>query len=45
MATIIEALDTLEPKGWWKEWQNPAWKQFIITGDGVRGSRGEDMVL
>src|SRR5437016_5973385 len=33
MATIIEALDTLEPKGWWKEWQNPAWKQFIITGD------------
>src|SRR5438876_1736960 len=33
MATIIEALDTLASKGWWKEWQNPAWKQFVLTGD------------
>jgi hypothetical protein len=33
MATIIEALETLAAKGWWKEWQNPAWKQFILTGD------------
>jgi len=33
MATIIEALETLAAKGWWKEWQNPAWKQFVLTGD------------
>ena len=33
MATIIEALDTLASKGWWKEWQNPAWKQLVLTGD------------
>ena len=33
MATIIEALETLAAKGWWKEWQNPAWKLFILTGD------------
>ncbi len=33
MASIIEALEMLATKGWWKEWQNPAWKQFILTGD------------
>ncbi len=33
MASIIEALDLLASKGWWKEWQNPAWKQFVLTGD------------
>lgn len=33
MASIITALETLAAKGWWKEWQNPAWKQFVLTGD------------
>jgi hypothetical protein len=33
MATIVEALETMAAKGWWKEWQNPAWKQFVLTGD------------
>ncbi len=33
MATIIEALETLAAKGWCQEWQNPAWKHFILTGD------------
>jgi hypothetical protein len=33
MASIIEALEMLASKGWWKEWQNPAWKQFILTGN------------
>ena len=33
MATIVEALDLLASKSWGKEWQNPAWKQFIQTGD------------
>jgi len=33
MASIIEALDGLAGKLWCKEWQNPAWKQFLLTGD------------
>lgn len=33
MASIITALETLAAKGWWREWQNPAWKQFLLTGD------------
>src|SRR4051794_36584911 len=33
MTTIVEALDLLASKNWWKEWQNPVWKQFIQTGD------------
>ncbi len=33
MASIISALETLAAKGWWREWQNPAWKQFLLTGD------------
>jgi hypothetical protein len=33
MATIIEALETLAKQGWWKEWQHPAWKQFLLSGD------------
>jgi hypothetical protein len=33
MASIITALETLAARGWWKEWQNPAWKQFVLTGD------------
>ncbi len=33
MASIITALETVAAKGWWKEWQNPAWKQFVLTGD------------
>src|SRR5512138_820557 len=33
MAFIITALETLAAKGWWREWQNPAWKQFLLTGD------------
>src|SRR5215472_8567554 len=33
MATIVEALDLLASKNWWKEWQNPAWKQFVASGD------------
>jgi len=33
MASIIEALDLVASKGWCKEWQNPAWRQFVLTGD------------
>src|SRR5579859_131294 len=33
MASIIEALESLAAKGWYKEWQQPAWKQFMLTGD------------
>jgi len=33
MASIIEALESLAAKGWYKEWQKPAWKQFMLTGD------------
>jgi Domain of unknown function (DUF4132) len=33
MATIVEALDLVAAKRWYKEWQNPVWKQFIATGD------------
>src|SRR5690349_14900161 len=33
MATIIEALDWLAAKSWLKEWRNPAWKEFVLTGD------------
>jgi hypothetical protein len=33
MATIVEALDLVAAKRWYKEWQNPFWKQFIATGD------------
>jgi hypothetical protein len=33
MASIITALETMAAKGWWKEWRNPAWKQFVLTGD------------
>jgi hypothetical protein len=33
MATIGEALDLVAAKRWYKEWQNPVWKQFIETGD------------
>ena len=33
MASIIEALEMLASKGWWKEWQNPLWKQFVLTGN------------
>jgi hypothetical protein len=36
MKTIIEALETVAAKGWWKEWQDPAWKQFVLTGDEKR---------
>lgn len=32
MASIIEALEILAAKGFWKEWQNPAWKQFLLSG-------------
>lgn len=33
MASIIEALESLAAKGWYKEWQKRAWKQFMLTGD------------
>ncbi len=33
MASIIEALESLATKGWYKEWQKPAWKQFMLTGE------------
>ena len=33
MASIIEALDSLASIPWQKDWQRPAWKQFISTGD------------
>src|SRR5215470_9392147 len=33
MATIVEALDLVASKRWYKEWQSPVWKQFIETGD------------
>ncbi|HEY1173105.1 MAG TPA: DUF4132 domain-containing protein [Verrucomicrobiae bacterium] len=33
MAAIIKALDELATKAWHKEWANPAWKQFILSGD------------
>lgn len=33
MASIIEALETLASKAWGKEWQKPAWKQFVVNGD------------
>jgi len=33
MATIVEALDLVASKNWYKEWQNPVWKEFIQTGD------------
>lgn len=32
MATIIEALDSISANSWYKEWQKPAWKQFLLTG-------------
>jgi hypothetical protein len=35
MATIVEALDLVGAKNWWKEWQNPAWKQFVLSGHKV----------
>lgn len=33
MASIIDVLEELATKGWWKEWQNPAWKQYVVSGD------------
>jgi Domain of unknown function (DUF4132) len=33
MASVIEALEMLASKGWYKEWQSPAWKQFVLSGD------------
>jgi len=33
MATIIEALDAHASQAWNKDWQTPAWKQFLLTGD------------
>jgi hypothetical protein len=33
MATIVEALGLVASRGSWREWRNPAWKQFILTGD------------
>jgi len=33
MVSIIETLESLAAKGWYKEWQKPAWKQFMLTGD------------
>src|SRR5689334_17850648 len=33
MATIVEALDLVASKKWYKEWRNPVWKQFVQTGD------------
>jgi hypothetical protein len=33
MATTVEALEMAASSGWWKEWRNPAWKQFVLTGD------------
>lgn len=33
MASIIEALELVVTKGWSQEWQNPEWKQFMLSGD------------
>lgn len=33
MSTIIEALDELAGCSWQKEWQKPAFKQFVLSGD------------
>src|SRR5580658_5304853 len=34
MASIIETFEMfIASKAWWKEWQNPVWKQFMLTGD------------
>jgi len=33
MASIVEALESVGSQRWWKEWQDPAWKQFVLTGD------------
>jgi len=33
MASIIEELDGLARIAWRKEWHNPAWRQFLLSGD------------
>jgi hypothetical protein len=33
MASIIDEFDVLAGQAWQKEWRNPVWKQFVLTGD------------
>lgn len=33
MATVIEVLEKYKTQSWLKEWTNPAWKQFVLSGD------------
>src|SRR6185369_5578054 len=33
MTTIIEILDQLAKGQWSGDWQSPAWKQYVLSGD------------